>query len=66
MSLEAALAIIDQEIARLDEAKRLLAGENKARKFVQHKRGVMSAAGRARVAAAQKARWAKFHKAEGK
>jgi hypothetical protein len=66
VGVEGALVIIDQEIARLNEAKRLLAEGKQASKPVQRKRGVMSPEGRAHIAAAQKTRWATFHRAKGK
>jgi hypothetical protein len=61
---------IDAEIARLEKARALLNGDTKsaARREQSlitkttpkaHKRRKMSAEGRARIAAAQKARWAK-------
>jgi hypothetical protein len=59
---------IDAEITRLEEAKRLLdsaraAGRRtESAKKVPEKR-TMSAEGRARIAAAQKARWAKQKRA---
>jgi hypothetical protein len=74
MNTEEILAHIDQEIARLRQAKALLTGEQTARKPVRPsskptkkalpgKKRTMSAEGRARIAAAQKARWAKSKKA---
>jgi hypothetical protein len=52
---------IDQEIYRLETAKALLTGGGPATE--QHQRREISAAGRRRIAAAQKARWAKVKKA---
>ncbi len=73
------LAAIDEEIARLERARALLAGSETglARRWrpagafsglgasgtVPKKRRTISAAGRARIAAAQKARWAKVKRA---
>ena len=63
MGLETVLAAIDQEIARLNEAKRLLTAQADGIKSSRRRRRPLSAEGRARIAAAQKARWAKIHKA---
>jgi hypothetical protein len=68
------LRTIDQEIERLKHAKALITGEpvksrrgRPATKVAETasapKKRIMSAAGRARIAAAQKARWAKSKKA---
>ena len=68
------LRTIDQEIERLKHAKALLTGEavksrpgrpstKVAEPASEPKKRIMSAAGRARIAAAQKARWAKSKKA---
>jgi hypothetical protein len=67
------IAALDEEIARLEEARRLLAGSTtntaptnggtEARWGVSGKR-TMSAEGRARIAAAQKKRWAKAKRAK--
>jgi hypothetical protein len=66
------LTAIDEEIARLEQAKSLLTGSTTkptpGRKPASAapasaKKRTMSAAGRARIAAAQKARWAKAKKA---
>ncbi len=74
MSLESILAEIDGEIARLQQAKGLLTGIPSKRgpgrpKSIagavaptKRRRSRMSAEGRARIAAAQKARWAKAKK----
>jgi hypothetical protein len=58
------VAGIDQEIARLSEARDLLAGQPNGKKRRGRPIGSvaktsMSAAGRARLSAAMKARWAK-------
>jgi hypothetical protein len=57
MDLEAIVQDIDAEINRLEKARALLTG-HKASKLAG-KRSTMSAEGRARIAAAQKKRWAK-------
>ena len=69
------IANIDDELARLKQVRALLAGGDdgagikrgrKATSFEfggPHKRSTMSAEGRARIAAAQKKRWAKLKKA---
>jgi hypothetical protein len=68
------LAHIDSEIARLQQAKTLLTGEparrtpgrpfpKPAQKASSVKKRTMSAEGRARIAAAQRARWARAKKA---
>jgi hypothetical protein len=63
---------IDAEIARLQQAKSLLTGTTTKRTpgrkppsatKAPTKRRTISAAGRARIVAAQKARWAKIKKA---
>jgi hypothetical protein len=60
------LSVIDSEIARLQEARALLAGQNgqirPGRKPA--KKRTMSTEGRARIAAAQRARWAKQKRAK--
>jgi hypothetical protein len=63
------LAEIDAEIARLQQARALLNGKEVKRqpgrpaKKTTAKKRTMSAEGRARIAAAQKARWANAKKA---
>lgn len=67
------LTQIDEEIARLQHVKALLTGEHVKRapgrtssspkKKAPAKKRTMSAESRARIAAAQKARWAKVRKA---
>jgi len=80
MSVESIVKEIDAEIARLEQAKQLLSGfvtpkrgagrprANAAsvQSSAKPKRRTMSAAGRARIAAAQKARWANAKKATSK
>jgi hypothetical protein len=73
MNTSEIIAHIDSEIARLRQAKALLGGEQIKRKpgrpsskLVKKtpaaKKRTMSPEGRARIAAAQKARWAKVKK----
>lgn len=74
MELTALLRNIEEEIARLQQARALLAGTNSPRrrgrppgssnkpKHTLVKKRTMSAAGRKRIAEAQKARWAKLKK----
>jgi hypothetical protein len=59
------LASIDSEISILREARALLTGNSAGRKLGRpaRKRHTMSAEGRARIAAAQRARWAKQKRA---
>jgi len=60
MNLTELLSSIDSEIARLEQARALLAGQDRhSATPTKKKRSVMSAEGRARIAAAQRARWAK-------
>jgi hypothetical protein len=61
MSLEAITKEIRAEIAKLSQVLHLLEGGAKS-KISGH--GVMSAAGRKRIAAAQRARWAKVRAAK--
>jgi hypothetical protein len=69
MDLEAILQTIDEEIERLSKARALLTGNvAPLRRGLSHaaparKRRTMSADGRARIAAAQRARWAKARRA---
>jgi topoisomerase IA-like protein len=55
------LSSIDSEISRLQQVRTLLAGQNGHVRPVRKpgKKRTMSAEGRARMAAAQRARWAK-------
>jgi hypothetical protein len=75
MALSNIIAEIEIEISRLERAKTILSGQDTVRKagrpkkseltmtsVMPMKRG-MSPEGRARVAAAQRARWAKYKKA---
>ena len=79
MSIETIVSEIDAEIMRLEQAKQLLTGTatkrgpgrprvnvTSAPAPKKKARRKMSAAGRARIAAAQKARWAKLRKSAGK
>jgi hypothetical protein len=75
MDTKKIIAQIDTEISRLQQVKGILSGStttpkkrgpNKARVAIVHviaQRRTMSPEGRARIAAAQKARWAKAKKA---
>jgi hypothetical protein len=59
MSLESITKQIRQEISKLNQVLHLL--EGRAKKTARPKaRGKISAAGRKRIAAAQRARWAKI------
>jgi fructoselysine-6-P-deglycase FrlB-like protein len=61
------LSAIDSEIARLQEARALLAGTGSSiAKRGRPAKYTMSAEGRARIAAAQRARWAKQKKVANK
>jgi len=74
LSIERIVSEIDAEIGRLEEATRLLSGGEAARRgpgrppkdltatVAPKKRRAFSAAARAKMAAAQKARWAKVRK----
>jgi hypothetical protein len=79
VSLQSIISEIDAEIARLEQAKQLLTGITTKRgpgrprlntiptpAPKKRARRTLSAAGRARIAAAQKARWANLRKAAGK
>jgi hypothetical protein len=59
MDTTAIIQFIDAQIARLEQAKAVLNGHTTPAKRVRRK---MSADGRARIVAAQKARWAKVKK----
>jgi hypothetical protein len=72
MGTKQIIAELDAEIARLEQAKSLLTGETVKRKpgrpkadpsLPQKKKRNLSPEGRARIAAAVKARWAKQKKA---
>lgn len=81
MSIANILSDIDAEISRLEQAKQLLVGTTTVKRGPgrpprnsvavsvapqKRARRKLSAAGRARIAAAQKARWAKIRKTSGK
>lgn len=70
MAIAEIIAGIDAQIASLESARDLLkGGEGKVVAFASHKKTAkrtISAAGRARIAAAQRARWAKTKKAAKK
>jgi hypothetical protein len=67
MNMTDVLSQIDAEISKLQHARSILAGGDKAgngRAITSgRKKRKISAAGRARIAAAQRARWAKHRKA---
>jgi hypothetical protein len=72
MPIKNILAEIDAEIARLQQARVLLSGDTVKRGLgrppavpIEVKKRNLSAEGRARIAAAVKARWAKQKKAKG-
>lgn len=71
MEVSKIVAELDKEIARLREARMLLAGNSSTSRSTkgqkkaaakQHKRGTMSAEGRRRIAEAMKKRWAERRK----
>jgi hypothetical protein len=69
MTISVVLSQIDIEISRLQQARKLLAGSDvgNGRATKPHrKKRTISAAGRARIAAAQRARWAKVKKKTAK
>lgn len=66
MSVETILQEIDNEIANLTQARNVLAGLNgSSAKSTVVSKGRLSAAARAKMAAAQKARWAKYRASKG-
>jgi hypothetical protein len=71
MSITDVVSEIDREIARLEQAKQLLTGvvvkrgpgrPGRPKGSTNKPRRVLSAAARAKIAAAQRARWAKVKK----
>jgi hypothetical protein len=66
MNIEAIVQTIDAEIDRLQRARSVLTGNvaPSKRAAPARKLRTMSAEGRARIAAAQRARWAKAKRAE--
>ena len=71
MSREQLIAAVDEEIARLEKVRALLQSDGGARVSTTsfgnrpRKKRVLSAEARARIAAAQKLRWAKQKAAQG-
>lgn len=64
MDMTAVLSQIDSEISKLQHARQVLAGHNSGNgRTPVRKKSKMSAAGRARIAAAQRKRWAKQKRA---
>jgi hypothetical protein len=63
METKQIIAEIDNEIARLREARTLLVGSSNGTKPASAKRAPLSAEARKRIAEAQKKRWAKAKKA---
>ena len=61
MAVQEILAEFDSEIARLNEVRNLLAGHPPVK---QQKKRTLSAEARAKIAAAQKRRWAKQNAAK--
>jgi hypothetical protein len=70
METNAIIVSIDEELQRLRQARKLLLGTGSghvaARGTKKKRHHTMSAEGRARIAAAQRARWAKQKKAAKK
>jgi hypothetical protein len=64
MKTDEIIAQIDAEIARLKQVQSLLNGSETKPTTASKNRGPMSAEGRARIAAAQKKRWAKVKRAK--
>ena len=68
MSVETIVQEIDKEIANLTQARHLLSGLNGSSSngtVVRSVKGRFTAASRAKMAAAQNARWAKYRAAHG-
>ena len=66
MQINKVIAVLDEEIVRLKQAVSLLKGaapSTKAKSAGVSRKRILSAEGRARIAAAQKARWAKAKRA---
>jgi hypothetical protein len=66
MNTSELLSSIDSEIARLREARALLVGKDAPFPFRAKKKRHLSADARARIAAAQRKRWAKQKKGTSK
>jgi hypothetical protein len=64
MSLSDVRVLVQREIARLSQVLRLLGDSHASAKKAARKKRTMSAAGRRRIAAAQRARWAKIRAAK--
>ena len=69
MNTKSLVAAIDEELSRLEQVRRILAGAAAAGRTANGANGAggrrrpkLSAAGRARIAAAQRKRWAKRRK----
>jgi len=66
MSVATILQAIENEIANLTQAREVLAGlDGSSSKSTNVSNGRFSAASRAKMAAAQKARWAKYRASKG-
>ena len=65
MSVETIVQEIDKEIANLTQARNVLAGLNGSSAKSTAVSGRFSSASRAKMAAAQKARWAKYRASKG-
>jgi hypothetical protein len=69
MNWNEAVRTLEQEITKLETAKRIisdLADEGRQPKQQQQPKRILSISARKRIAQAQKARWAKYHKAQRK
>jgi hypothetical protein len=66
MNVKEIIAHIDSEIARLERVKGLLLGTVNVVNIATGKQRILSADARARIAAAQRKRWAKVHAAAKK
>jgi hypothetical protein len=62
MQIYEIIAALDEEIARLEQVRSLLSGASTSTTTQSTKKRTMSVEGRARIVAAQKARWAKSRK----
>ena len=65
MQINEVIGALDEEIARLKQVRSLLMGDSTlttTKPVTATKKRTMSTEGRARIVAAQKARWAKFKK----
>lgn len=66
MDVRKIVAEIDSEISRLQNARKIIAGLGTGSVTGTTGKRTMSAAGRARIAAAQRLRWSKLKKAKKK